>query len=133
MIDPAHTAPPNSEPPIESAPPMLTAGEIPGPDISPAQFEPLGVASADGGSGSLAMLGDVTIQVCVELGRARLTVADVLNLKVGSVVELDKLAGEPGDVYVNGSMVGRGEIVVVDDHFGIRVFDAVDPRSTHPS
>lgn len=102
-----------------------------GPDIAPATFEPLGTASSDDGISSLDMLGDVTIQVCVELGRARLTVADVLNLKVGSVVELDKLAGEPGDVYVNGSMVGRGEIVVVDDHFGIRVFDAVDPRSVH--
>jgi flagellar motor switch protein FliN/FliY len=97
--------------------------------VSPAQFEPLGIAASDTGAASLDMLGDVPIQVCLELGRARLTVADVLNLKVGSVVELDKLAGEPGDLYINGSMVGRGEIVVVDDHFGIRVFDAVDPRS----
>jgi flagellar motor switch protein FliN/FliY len=107
----------------------LDASRQPEPEVSAAQFEPLGGAQAATGAASLDMLGDVTIQVCLELGRARLTVADVLSLKVGSVVELDKLAGEPGDLYVNGSMIGRGEIVVVDDHFGIRVFDAVDQRS----
>ncbi len=77
------------------------------------------------------MLGDVAIQVCLELGRTRLTVADVLGLRVGPVVDLNKLAGEPGDLYINGTMVGRGEIVVVDDRFRIHVFDVVDHRAAH--
>ncbi|MFN0074716.1 MAG: flagellar motor switch protein FliN, partial [Chloroflexota bacterium] len=123
MIDPASFIPPD-----ESSIPDSYVPGGPVQDVSPVLFEPLGGSGADTGASNLEFLGDVSIQVCVELGRASLTVSEVLGLKVGSVVELEKLAGEPGDVYINGTMVGRGEIVVVDDRFGIRVFDVVDPR-----
>lgn len=72
------------------------------------------------GSG-ITLLLDVPLHVSVELGRTRLTIAEVLALRLGSVLELDKLAGEPGDVLVNGTMIARGEVVVVDEKFGIRI------------
>jgi flagellar motor switch protein FliN/FliY len=74
---------------------------------------------------TLDLLSDVSIEISVELGRAKMTFAEVMAMKVGNVIELNKLAGEAGDVYVNGTLIGRGEIVVVDDRFGIRVFDVV--------
>lgn len=115
----------------DSAAPFMDDAYPPAPvqEVSPVQFEPLGGTADESAAAGLEMLSDVSIQICVELGRARMTVADVLGLKVGSVVELDKLAGEPGDVYINGTMIGRGEIVVVDERFGIRVFEVVDPKT----
>ncbi|NLF30705.1 MAG: flagellar motor switch protein FliN [Planctomycetes bacterium] len=67
------------------------------------------------------MLGDVDLDVKVELGRCRMLVGDVLRLSSGSVVELDKLAGDPVDVYVNERLVARGEVLVVNDNFCVRV------------
>ena len=68
------------------------------------------------------------MRVTVELGRASLTVEDVLGLGPGSVVELNKLAGEPVDVMVNDQLIARGEVVVVDENFGVRVTEIVSPR-----
>jgi len=67
----------------------------------------------------------VPLQVTVELGRARRLVRDILSLGVGSIVELDKLAGEPVDVLVNGKLIARGEVVVVDENFGVRITEIV--------
>jgi flagellar motor switch protein FliN len=79
-------------------------------------------AAADGaGSGNLDLLLDVNLKVAVELGRARLKFRDVLNLTNGSVVELSKLTSEPVDILVNGSLLATGEVVVVDDHFAVRI------------
>ncbi|HET7522127.1 MAG TPA: flagellar motor switch phosphatase FliY [Bacillales bacterium] len=70
---------------------------------------------------NLNMLFDIPLQVTVELGRTRRTVKDVLRLSPGSVIELDKLAGEPVDIYVNNKMIAKGEVVVIDENFGVRV------------
>lgn len=70
---------------------------------------------------------DVTLQVTVEVGRARMTIQDVLQLGQGSVVELEKLAGEPLDIYVNGKHVARGEAVIVNEKFGVRLTDIISP------
>lgn len=72
------------------------------------------------------LLGDVDLHVSIELGRAEMLVEDVLRLANGSVVELDKLAGDPVDVYVNGRLVARGEVLVLNDNFCIRISEIVD-------
>lgn len=77
-------------------------------------------------TGGLDMLGDVDLHVSVELGRTEMLVEDILRLSEGSVVELDKLAGDPVDVYVNQRLVARGEVLVLNDNFCIRISEIVD-------
>lgn len=76
---------------------------------------------------SVEFLLDVPLQVTVELGRTRMRIGDLLRLAKGSVVELDKLAGEPLDLRVNGQLVARGEAVIVNDKFGVRLSDVLSP------
>ncbi|MFT3708915.1 MAG: flagellar motor switch protein FliN [Archangium sp.] len=73
----------------------------------------------------LELLLDVPLDVTVELGRSRMTIQDLLGLSPGSVVELDKVAGEPLDIVVNDRLIARGEAVVVNDKFGIRITDII--------
>jgi flagellar motor switch protein FliN/FliY len=75
----------------------------------------------------LEMLLDVPLDLSVELGRSRMTIQDLLGLAPGAVVELDKIAGEPLDILVNNRLVARGEAVVVNDKFGVRITDIVSP------
>jgi flagellar motor switch protein FliN/FliY len=77
---------------------------------------------------NLNMLYDIPLQVTVELGRARRTVKDILRLTPGSVIELDKLAGEPVDIYVNNKMIAKGEVVVIDENFGVRVTEIASQK-----
>lgn len=76
---------------------------------------------------TLDLLGDVNLNVKIELGRTRMLVEDVLRLSSGSVVELDKLAGDPVDIYVNDRFVARGEVLVLNDNFCVRVNEIVRP------
>jgi len=71
--------------------------------------------------GGIDMLGDVDLDVTIELGRTEMLVEDVLRLASGSIVELNKLAGDPVDVYVNGRLIARGEVLVLNDNFCIRI------------
>lgn len=92
-----------------------------------------GVAAAAAGVGTkgsqtLDLILDVTLQVTVEVGRARMTIQDLLQLGQGSVVELEKLAGEPLDIYINGKPVARGEAVIVNEKFGVRLTDIISPE-----
>ncbi len=75
----------------------------------------------------LELLLDVPLEITVELGRTRMTIQDLLGLGPGAVVELDKVAGEPLDILVNGRLVARGEAVVVNEKFGARITDIVSP------
>jgi flagellar motor switch protein FliN len=84
-----------------------------------------GSAGQDDPANSIAMLGDVELQVVVELGRTHMLVEDVLRLSEGSIVELDKLAGDPVDVYVNQRLIARGEVLVLNDSFCIRISEIV--------
>ena len=77
-------------------------------------------------SNNIGLLMDVTINVTVELGRARLSIKEILSLGEGSIIELQKLAGEPVDLLVNGKLIAKGEVVVIDECFGVRVTDIVD-------
>lgn len=84
-------------------------------------------APAADNSRRLELLLDVPLDVSVELGRARVSIHDLLALGPGSVIELDKIAGEPLDILVNDRLVARGEAVVVNDKFGVRITDIVSP------
>ncbi|MCW8859276.1 MAG: flagellar motor switch protein FliN [Deltaproteobacteria bacterium] len=75
----------------------------------------------------LDLLLDIPLEVAVEVGRSRILVRDLLQLQEGSLVELDKLAGEPLDLYVNSRLIARGEAVVVNEKFGLRLTDVVSP------
>lgn len=90
--------------------------------------EPLG-AQKNSHSNNIDLLMDVSMRVTVELGRTRMQLAQILELQHGSVVELDRLAGDPVDVFVNDCMVARGEVVVVDDKFGVRITEMVSSKS----
>jgi flagellar motor switch protein FliN/FliY len=76
---------------------------------------------------NLDFILDIPLKVSVELGRAKVIIKDLLQLGQGSVLELDKLAGEPLEVLVNGKLVARGEVVVVNEKFGIRLTDIISP------
>lgn len=84
---------------------------------------------AKGKGENLNLLLDVTLTVTVEIGRTRLSIQDILQFGQGSVIELEKLAGEPLDIYVNGKLIARGEAVVVNEKFGVRITDIVSPEA----
>jgi len=102
-------------PPVEAELPPVEA-ELPPVEAGAAEPE----ASVDPRR-AIEMLGDVELDVKIELGRCLMLVGDVLRLSAGSVVELDKLAGDPVDVYVNERLVARGEVLVVNDNFCVRI------------
>ncbi|MEW6528058.1 MAG: flagellar motor switch protein FliN [Spirochaetota bacterium] len=95
--------------------------------ISPVRFPPLGEGMQSIPTGNINLLLDVPMTLTVELGRTRQLVKDILGLGEGSIIELDKLAGEPVDLLVNGKLIARGEVVVIDENFGVRVTDIVSP------
>ncbi len=76
----------------------------------------------------LRALENIEVQMSIEVGRTEITIADLLRLNEGSVVELDRLAGEPLDILVNGTMIAKGEVVMVGERFGIRFSEIVDPE-----
>ncbi|AOY01715.1 flagellar motor switch protein FliN [Jeongeupia sp. USM3] len=83
--------------------------------------------SAGAGRGNIDMILDIPVTLTVELGRTKIAIRSLLQLAQGSVVELDGLAGEPMDVLVNGCLIAQGEVVVVNDKFGIRLTDIITP------
>ncbi|UKS55003.1 flagellar motor switch phosphatase FliY [Exiguobacterium acetylicum] len=96
--------------------------------VSPVQFSQLGEMEVEGTPGNIGMLYDVPLNVTVELGRTRRSVRDILELTQGSVIELDKLAGEPVDVLVNNTLIATGEVVVIEENFGVRITEIVNTK-----
>ena len=91
-------------------------------------FEQLSAGRPAGGAGSdIDLVLDIPVQLTVELGRTKIAIRSLLQLAQGSVVELDGLAGEPMDVLVNGCLIAQGEVVVVNEKFGIRLTDIITP------
>jgi flagellar motor switch protein FliN len=86
-------------------------------------LQPAGGAAGDGAD--LRRLHDVPVELAVEIGRTRMTIGQTLELRPGSVVSLNRLAGEPVDLLINGKPIARGEVVVIDEEFGLRVTDVV--------
>jgi flagellar motor switch protein FliN/FliY len=97
--------------------------------VAPAQFTNFAQAmpGLTGSGNDISMILDIPVQLTVELGRTRIPIKHILQLAQGSVVELETLAGEPMDVLVNGFLIAQGEVVVVNDKFGIRLTDIVTP------
>jgi flagellar motor switch protein FliN len=110
----------------EPASEVTTAAETVAP-ASFTNFPTTGAVSAGGAGNDLNMILDIPVQLTVELGRTRIPIKHILQLAQGSVVELEALAGEPMDVLVNGYLIAQGEVVVVNDKFGIRLTDIVTP------
>jgi flagellar motor switch protein FliN/FliY len=100
-----------------------------GAPVERAEFDELGDnASAEAGQDiNLDVVLNVDLDLALEVGRATISVRNLLQLNQGSVVELDRLAGEPLDVLVNGTLIARGEVVVVNEKYGIRLTDVVSP------
>jgi flagellar motor switch protein FliN len=84
------------------------------------------------GTADLSRLSDIPMELSVELGRSHMTVGQTLELRVGAVVALERQAGEPADLLVNGSPIARGEIVVVEDQYGLRITEILDERRQEP-
>ena len=89
---------------------------------------PQNVDAEGGRDVNLEVILDVPVTLSMEVGRTRIPIRNLLQLNQGSVVELDRAAGEPLDVFVNGTLVAHGEVVVVNDKFGIRLLDVVSPE-----
>ncbi|GHV28859.1 flagellar motor switch protein FliN [Synergistales bacterium] len=126
---PQPAAAPQYAAPVAAAPPQQVAlpprPQGPPVDARPVEFAQLGNANYAGAPGNIDLIVDIPVRVTVELGRTRKTIGEVLALGPGSVVELNKMAGEPVDVLVNGKLIARGEVVVIDESFGIRVTEVV--------
>jgi flagellar motor switch protein FliN/FliY len=105
---------------------QTAAGASPMP-MAPAQFPDLSNRSPREEIRNIELLMDVTLQVTVELGRTRRQIRDVLALGPGSVLELDRLAGEQVDVLVNGKLIAKAEVVVIDENYGVRITDIISP------
>ena len=102
----------------------------PEPVGTPAQsevFKPLGVVQPMASPRELEMIMDIPVKLSVELGRTRITIKQLLELAQGSVLALDGLAGEPMDILINSYLIAQGEVVVVDDRYGIRITEIITP------
>ncbi len=84
--------------------------------------------ATQGGARSLDMILDIPMQVTVELGRTKMAVKELLQLSQGSIIELNKMAGDHLEVFVNNKLIARGEVVVVNDRFGIRISEILSPQ-----
>lgn len=105
--------------------------ELP-PGVSPFEFTEFPGAPPSTEAATLDLLKEVELEVQIELGRTRMALEDVLRLRKGAVVTLDKLAGDPVDIYVNGRLVARGEVLVLNDNFCIRVAELVAGKEPRP-
>lgn len=112
--DPASLREPSMDFPSTDLPPDV-------PQAHPAEFPQLGPGVQNKAARNIALLMDVQLPVSIELGRTSLPISDILEWGQGSIIELDKLAGEPVDLMVNNKLVARGEVVVVDEKFGLRI------------
>ncbi|MEC9481842.1 MAG: flagellar motor switch protein FliN [Halomonas sp.] len=90
-------------------------------------FKPLDASVNSSSMRDLEMIMDIPVKLTVELGRTRITIKQLLELAQGSVIELDGLAGEPMDILINGYLIAQGEVVVVDDKYGIRITEIITP------
>lgn len=149
QTDPAATPPP-TEPAAQAAEPTAANPPEASPDAvkaaldalaqaqaandpQPLQMPSFGPANGEKAPEGIDLLGDVNLNVRIELGRTRMLVEDVLRLGEGSVVELDKLAGDPVDVYVNDRPVARGEVLVLNDNFCVRINEILTQMPAQPS
>jgi flagellar motor switch protein FliN/FliY len=111
----------------EAKPETATEVHPPADQVAPATFQNFSATGVNTTGNDINMILDIPVQLTVELGRTRIPIKHILQLAQGSVVELEAMAGEPMDVLVNGYLIAQGEVVVVNDKFGIRLTDIVTP------
>ncbi|WP_330835784.1 flagellar motor switch protein FliN [Piscinibacter sp.] len=111
----------------EATPSAATEVQTQAEQVAPASFTNFSSGASPTAGNDINMILDIPVQLTVELGRTRIPIKHILQLAQGSVVELEALAGEPMDVLVNGYLIAQGEVVVVNDKFGIRLTDIVTP------
>jgi flagellar motor switch protein FliN/FliY len=104
----------------------LGTGPVP-PNVQPVQFANLQSPVPAGEQGNIGLLMDVYMELTVELGRTKKLIREILGIGEGTIIELDKLAGEPVDILVNHKLIAKGEVVVIDENFGVRVTEIVSP------
>jgi flagellar motor switch protein FliN/FliY len=123
------SAPQAKSAPFSFAPPPPPRGaQQPTPvvDVHPAEFTPLMPKGTAGGGSPIDLIADIPVRVTVELGKTRKNISEILGISIGSVIELDKMAGEPVDVLVNGKLIAKGEVVVIDENFGVRITEILN-------
>jgi len=133
---PVSTGSVSEEPPRSTGPSLESRAPVGGGAVSsstpvaqPVQFAPLSQAeSISAGPKNIDLILDVPVKVSVELGETKMLIRDILALSPGALVELNKLAGEPVDILVNGRVIARGEVVVIDENFGVRITAIVTPQ-----
>ncbi len=114
---------------LEDLAEKLAAGDEAGGEAAPpGEGSPAGGGSDPSQDRNLKLILDIPLKVTVELGRTKMLVSELLNLTQGSVIELSKLAGEPMEVLVNDKLIARGEAVVVNEKFGVRLTDIISPQ-----
>jgi flagellar motor switch protein FliN len=109
-----------------------SGGGLSGPSVQSVQFPNLGGGMNSQEQGNISLLMDVYMEMTVELGRTKKLIRDILGMGEGTIIELDKLAGEPVDILVNHKLIAKGEVVVIDENFGVRVTEIVDPMDRMP-
>lgn len=121
---------PTPSQPVETAQPVQSPPrQKPQVAVEKAQFASFeSVSLSESESQNLDMLLDIPLQVTVELGRTKRSVKEILEMSSGSIIELDKLAGEPVDILVNNRLIANGEVVVIDENFGVRITDVLSPK-----
>lgn len=125
---PPYGYPPHGYGHAEAAAAQAPQRPMPSVNVQPVQFVSFDESAGAGGQQSnLDLLLDVPLTITVELGRTKKLIKDILELVPGSIVQLDKLAGDPVDIMVNNKLVAKGEVVVIDENFGVRVTDIISP------
>lgn len=124
---PQYTAPPMGAQPVYSPPAYANNVVSSGVPVQNAQFAPLTNEPVEVNAANISLIQDVPLQVTVELGRTKKSIREILEFSTGSIIELDKLAGEPVDIHVNGQLTAKGEVVVIDENFGVRITEIVSP------
>ena len=97
------------------------------PNVQSLQFPNLASGVGAGEQGNIGLIMDVFMEMTVELGRTKRSIKDILGMGEGTIIELDKLAGEPVDILVNHKQIAKGEVVVIDENFGVRVTEILSP------
>ena len=94
--------------------------------VKPVQFQSFEEEQVPAASASIDLILDVPLEITVELGRTNKTIKEILEISPGTIIELDKMSGEPMDILVNGKLVAKGEVVVIDENFGVRITEIID-------
>lgn len=104
-----------------------TLAAAPAAAVKTVQLQEISPDIVSSKASSIALLMDVSLEVTIELGRTVMSVKEILSLGVGSVIELDRMSGDPVDILINGKLIAKGEVVVIEDNLGVRITSIVSP------